>query len=67
MKKQYISPITYIVRVDSTHLCTHSITNIEGTQNPIETGGDAGQGTGSDSRRRRRIEWDDEEEEEEYY
>lgn len=63
MKKQYISPLTHIVRVETTHLCTPSVTKFSGTSNPIETDEDATDGEESSSRRRNV--WDDDEED--YY
>ena len=63
MKKQYISPLTHIVRVETTHLCTPSVTRVTGTDHDIDLDGEAEENTGSDSRRRNV--WDDEEED--YY
>ena len=66
MKKQYISPevICQQIYLDSL-LDNTSITNVTGTDNPIDVGGNAEEG-GSDSRRHRDI-WADEEEEEEEF
>ena len=62
MKKQYISPeaLQEQMVLDSL-LNAASITGVtgEGLEHGIEMGGEAGEGTGSDSRRRRDI-WSDE-------
>ena len=61
MKKEYISPLVHTVWIEAaTHLCTPSITETQGTTNPIEVGEENGTGQ-SDSRRRRRDVWDEEE------
>ncbi|MCR4808492.1 MAG: hypothetical protein K5896_01375 [Prevotella sp.] len=63
MKKQYISPLIQIqCTQDDELLNSASITDITGVINPIDTGGSAQEGSGSDSRRHRNL-WDDEEEE----
>ena len=61
MKKHYISPETLCRQMDFDSLLSNSITgvNIGDLSNGIEMGGEAGSGTGSDSRRRSL--WDDEE------
>ena len=65
MKKQYISPLIQIQCIQDDELLNNaSIINITGLDNPIDTGGSAQEGTGSDSRLHRNL-WDDEEEE--YY
>ena len=62
MKKEYISPLVHTVWMKAaTHLCTPSITETKGTSNPVGIGGEAEEGTPSDSRRRRRDVWDEEE------
>jgi hypothetical protein len=63
MKKQYISPETLSLRLNLEGIMqAGTITNIDSTTtNPIDTGGDAGDGEGSDSRRHRDM-WEDEEE-----
>ena len=63
MKKQYISPETLSLRLNLEGIMqAGTISNIDypDSDHPIETGGDAGDGEGSDSRRR--DIWEDEEE-----
>lgn len=63
MKKQYISPETLSLRLNLEGIMqAGTITNISypNSDHPIDTGGDAGDGEGSDSRRHRDM-WEDEE------
>lgn len=65
MKKNYISPEAICLRLNiETLMDTPSISKVENTDltNPIEVGGEAGNGETSDSRRTYNV-WDDEEEE----
>ena len=66
MKKNYIAPEMLLQVVEMLPLMSGGSINIEnngGLNNPIQTGGEAGDGEGSDSRRTYNV-WDDEEEEE---
>lgn len=65
MKKNYISPATEIILLSAQNIMGTSIT-YDGNAPAPETGGDAGEGEGGDSRRRRDI-WADEEEDEYAY
>ena len=68
MKKQYISPEVLCHQIHLGNLLNDASVTIDSGDltHPIENGGDAGDGEGSDSRRRRDI-WADEEEDEYAY
>lgn len=65
MKKNYISPVTESIVLSTQAIMNNTSITYDGNAPAPETGGEAGEGEGSDSRRRRTV-WDDEEEDDEY-